>query len=182
MPVRPIRQLGDPVLRQVAKKVRHVDANIDRLVVDMIDTVLDAPGSGLAAPQIGVPLRVLVTHYEDEIDVWINPELAWRSEETEVHEEGCLSIKGYAGPVERSLGVEVRGLNRKGKKARIRAEDWLARILQHEIDHLNGILYIDHIADKRMIHPADEDVEVEDNDSPDLLDREAADRAPVPAS
>lgn len=182
MSVRPVVQLGDPVLRQKAKKVHHVDPNVDRLIDDLIDTVLDVPGSGLAAPQIGVPLRVIVTNYEDTLNILINPEIVWASEETEVHEEACLSIRGFMGPVERALRVEVRGLNRKGKKTKLRAKDWLARILQHEIDHLNGILYIDRVEDKSLIRPADEDLEVEDEDDIDLLDRQAEDLSTTSAS
>ncbi len=161
MPVRPIVQLGDPVLTQPAKRVHRVDDSIDRLIQDMIDTMLDAPGSGLAAPQIGVPLRIITTHIDEELHVIVNPEIVWMSEETEIAEEGCLSIRGYAGPVERALRCRVRGIDRRGKKLKLKAEDWLARCLQHEVDHLNGILYIDRVVDKSTIHRVDEDYEVE---------------------
>jgi peptide deformylase len=157
--VRTIVQLGDPVLRQVAKRVHRIDESIQRLIDDMIDTVRAANGAGLAAPQIGVPLRIIITNIDDRISVVINPEIVSMSEETAVMEEGCLSIPGYVGPVERAVRCEVRGLGRGGKPIKIRAEDYLARCLQHEVDHINGILYIDRIADKSLIRRVTETTE-----------------------
>lgn len=159
--IRPIVQLGDPVLRQTAKRVHHLDGSVHRLIDDMIESMHDASGVGLAAPQIGVPLRVIVTNVDEELKVLINPEILSTSSETDISEEGCLSIKGYSGPVERALSCEVRAMNEKGKKTKVRAEGWLSRCLQHEIDHLNGILYIDRVKDKSTIHRVDEDFEVE---------------------
>lgn len=161
MAVRPIVKLGAPVLRQRAKKVHRIDNSLKALIADLIDTVKDAPGAGLAAPQIGVPLRVLVTNHEDRIRVAINPEIVWESEGEVVADEGCLSIPGLYGPVARKDAVVVRALGRNGKISKIRAEDWEARILQHEIDHLNGILYIDRIKDKKLLRRADEAEEEE---------------------
>lgn len=166
MAAKPIVQLGDPILRQTAKRTHRIDAPIKQLIQDMIDSLREASGIGLAAPQIGVPLRVIVTNLDDALRIIVNPEVISLSEETEVADEGCLSLKGYAAPVERSLTCEVRGLNEKGKKIKIKAEEWHARCLQHEIDHLNGILYIDRVKDKSLIHRVDESYEVEPNDSP----------------
>jgi len=159
--IRPIVQLGDPVLRQTAKKVHRVDEPVKRLIEDMIDSLRAATGIGLAAPQMGVPLRVIITNLDDELRVIVNPEIVSMSDETETADEGCLSIKGYAGPVERALRCEVRGVNERGKKIKIRSEDWLARCLQHEVDHLNGVLYIDLVEDKSLIRRVDENYEVE---------------------
>jgi len=167
MAVRPIVQLGDPVLRGTAKRVHRFDEALRHLVDDMLDTLDDASGVGLAAPQIAVPLRVIITNLDEKQHIIVNPEIVRLSEETETADEACLSIVGYAGPVERSLRVEVRGFNEKGKKVKIKAEDWFARVLQHEIDHLNGILYIDHIEDKSLIHSTDQTSEVESQEDID---------------
>jgi peptide deformylase len=164
MAVKPIVQLGDPVLRGTAKRVHRFDDALQHLVDDMIDTLHDANGAGLAAPQIAVPLRVIITNLDQKLHVIVNPEIVFLSDETETHDEACLSIVGYAGPVERSLETQVRGFNAKGKRIKIKAEDWFARVLQHEIDHLNGILYIDRIEDKSLIHRSDETYEVEDEE------------------
>ena len=165
MAVKPIVQVGDPVLRQPARKVHRIDDGVKRLIEDMIDSLHDVHGIGLAAPQIGVPLRVVITDLEDDLRVLVNPEIVSMSEEKETAEEACLSIVGYAGPVERSLRAEVRALNENGKKVKIKAEDWFARCLQHEVDHLNGILYIDRIEDKSLIHRVDETYEVEPDEA-----------------
>lgn len=163
--IKPIVQLGDPVLRQQAKKVHKVDESVKRLIDDMIDSLHEANGIGLAAPQIGVPLRVIITNFEDELRVLVNPEILSMSQETEVADEACLSILGYAGPVERSVSVQVRALNKNGKRVKINAQEWFARCLQHEIDHLNGVLYIDRVEDKTLIHRTDENYEVEPEDA-----------------
>ncbi len=153
MAVREILTSDHPALRQKAKKVKKVDASLQKLIDDMIETMEDAPGQGLAAPQIGVGLRVIVIdakpgELEDEekeeavkIQL-INPEIVDKNGE-QFGEEGCLSIPGYVGNVRRSLQVTVKGLNRKGKEIKVRASHNLARALQHEIDHLDGILYTD---------------------------------------
>ncbi len=146
MAVQPIRTLPDPVLRQKAKKVRKIDASIQRLAEDLIDTMNDAMGLGLAANQIGVLRRVIVIQLpeDEEPRVYINPEIIERFGEREV-EEGCLSIPGYRGLINRSIWVRAKGLDGKGKEFRLKAEELLAQVLEHEIDHLNGILYIDHL-------------------------------------
>ena len=145
MAVIPIRILPDPVLRQKAKRVRGVDSSIQRLIDDMIETMRAAPGVGLAAPQVGTPLRVAVIELpEEEVITLINPRVIKRVGERLV-EEGCLSIPGYQGVVKRSVSVTVKGYNREGKEVRYKAEGLLAQALEHETDHLNGILYIDHL-------------------------------------
>jgi peptide deformylase len=133
------------ILRQKAKKVTRFDASIERLVRDMWDTMYDAPGVGLAAPQLGISLRVLVAAYEDEKAVLINPEIL-KKEGEEIGTEGCLSIPGYVGENIRRAGrIVVKGRNEKGTAVKIAAEGWFARVLQHEMDHLDGILYTDRI-------------------------------------
>jgi peptide deformylase len=163
--VRRIVQQGEPILRQRAKKVHRVDVSIRHLIDDMIETMIDAPGSGLAAPQINVPLRVIVTHVDDELRVVVNPEIVEPSEEMEEGNEGCLSMPGWTGPVERHLRVTVRGLSKTGKPIKFKSEGWEARAFQHEVDHLNGIMFIDHIADKSKLHrieTEEEEVELEE--------------------
>jgi peptide deformylase len=145
---------GDPILRQKAKKVRAIDASIQRLIDDMIETMRDAPGVGLAANQVGVLLRVIVIEIPEtddrdspkkELYTLVNPQIVKRSGERRL-DEGCLSIPGYKAPTPRSVSVTVKGLDRTGKEVRIKAEDsLLAEALEHEIDHINGILYIDHL-------------------------------------
>lgn len=143
-----------PALRQKAKKIKKVDASLQKLIDDMIETMEDAPGQGLAAPQIGVSLRVIVVDAypgkddsEDEALVklqLINPEIVEERDQM-VGEEGCLSIPGYVGMVRRSKFITVKALNRKGKEVKLKASHNLARVLQHEIDHLDGILYTDRL-------------------------------------
>jgi peptide deformylase len=146
MTVRPIRYLGDPVLRKPARKVSRVDDSIRRLIQDMTDSMYAAHGVGIAAPQIGVPLRVVVIGMPDEEPfALINPEVVKRSGERRL-DEGCLSVPGYRGTVTRSVQVVVKALDEHGKELRIRSEDdLLAQALEHETDHVNGILYVDHL-------------------------------------
>jgi peptide deformylase len=171
---------GDPVLRQKAKRVRTVDASIQKLIDDMIETMRDAPGVGLAANQVGVPLRVIVIEVPEEDDgsasesprpragqlfTLINPQIVKRSGQRQL-EEGCLSIPGYKAEVPRSLSVTVKGLNRDGKAMRIKAEDdLLAEALEHEIDHINGILYIDHLESMDQLVKLEEDVSDQNDES-----------------
>lgn len=147
---------GNPVLRQKARRVREVTPAIQQLMDDMVETMRDAPGVGLAGPQVDVLLRVIVVEVPRDFEApeagtWLyalaNPEIARMSEEIEEGEEGCLSIPGCYGYVKRAAAVTVKGLDRSGKRVRIKAEGFLARVLQHEIDHLEGILFIDHISD-----------------------------------
>ncbi len=141
----PIRIAPEPVLRQKAKRVKNIDASIERLIGDMVETMQAAEGVGLAAPQVGVPLRVIVIAIsEEEIVALINPEIVKRSGERLVL-EGCLSIPGYRGEIKRSVSVTVKGRDRQGKEIRLKANGLLAQALEHEIDHLNGVLYIDHL-------------------------------------
>ena len=145
MSVLPIRTAGDPVLRQKARKVKKIDASTQRLIDDMIETMHYAPGVGLAAPQIGVSLRVVVIQVpEEEVITLINPEIVKRSGQRRVT-EGCLSVPGYIAEINRSVTVTAKGLNREGKMVRIKGEDLLAEALEHETDHVNGILYVDHL-------------------------------------
>lgn len=151
MTLRKIVTVPEPVLRKKARKVTEFGSDLQMLIDDMVETMRQAPGVGLAAPQIDVPLRVIVVEYGDEDDenvplrlyTIINPEISRVDAETEIGTEGCLSIPGYVGDVERPITVTVKGQNRHGQPIKIKAEGWLARIFQHEIDHLEGILFID---------------------------------------
>lgn len=145
MSVRSIRILPDPVLRQKAKRVANIDSSVQRLIDDLVDTMRAVSGVGLAATQVGVPLRVAVIEIPGEdVIVLINPEMLKRYGERLV-QEACLSIPGYQGEVKRSLWVKVRAQDREGRVIRIKGEGLLAQALEHEIDHLNGVLYIDRI-------------------------------------
>jgi peptide deformylase len=142
--VKPIRLFGDPVLRTKAEPVRDFDAELRRLVRDLTDTMLDAPGLGLAAPQIGVGLRVFTYHVDDEPGHLINPSLML-SDEVEIDEEGCLSFPGLQYPTQRAHGVVATGFNMYGEPVTLEGNGQLARCLQHETDHLDGILFIDRL-------------------------------------
>lgn len=145
MAVHPIRTLPDPVLRRKAVRVREITPAIERLIEDMVETMHGAKGVGLAANQVGVLQRVAVIQLpEEEVIVLINPEIIKREGEREV-DEGCLSIPGYRGVFNRSLRVVARAQDRHGKTFRIKAEGLLAQALEHETDHLNGILYVDRL-------------------------------------
>lgn len=145
MAVRQVREQPDAILRKKAKKVPTIDGSIQRLIDDMVETMQKEKGVGLAAPQVGVSLQIAVLQMpEEEPFAIINPKIVKRSGEREVA-EGCLSVPGYQGDIKRSVSVTVKGLNRQGKAMRIKATGLRAQALEHEIDHLNGILYIDHI-------------------------------------
>jgi peptide deformylase len=166
MTLRKIVTLPEAVLRRKARTITKVDKSLQTLIDDMVETMREAPGVGLAAPQIGLSDRLIVVEYyeraedEDKEDapkkVWavLNPEIVKASEEKLLGVEGCLSIPGLVGEVERHASVQVRGLNRHGKPMKLKAEGWLARIFQHEIDHLNGVLFTDRAA--RVWKPQDE--------------------------
>ena len=141
-----LRTLPDPVLRQKARRVSKIDDALHKLIDDMIDTMRDADGVGLAANQVGVLQRVVVIEIpeEEQVRVLINPEIV-RREGERVVEEGCLSIPGFRGELVRSVKVRVRALDRDGKPVRFKADGLLAQALEHETDHINGILYIDHL-------------------------------------
>ena len=151
MALREIIVLPDKRLRQVSDPVKAVDAEVRTLVDDMFETMYKAPGVGLAAIQVGVPKRVVTvdTAKKDEPEnpqVFINPEVIWSSDEKGTYEEGCLSIPEYYEEVERPAQVKVRYMDLDGKTQEIEANGMLATVLQHEIDHTNGILFIDHIS------------------------------------
>jgi peptide deformylase len=151
MTIKPLIILPDPVLRQVSSKIEQVGDDVRTLADDMLATMYDAPGIGLAAIQIGVPKRMLVIDLSKEGEdkkplVFINPEILTSSDERATYEEGCLSIPDYYAEVERPARVTVRHIDLEGKEQTIDAEGLLATCLQHEIDHLNGVLFIDHIS------------------------------------
>ena len=145
MAVLGIRTFGDPVLRQRAREIEDVIDLHRRLVADMIDTMREAPGVGLAGTQVGVLERVFVWEVEDAHGAIINPRIVARSSDTVEEEEGCLSLPGLVYPVVRATAVTVEGLDHSGTPIRIEAEELLARVVQHEIDHLDGVLFIDRL-------------------------------------
>jgi peptide deformylase len=153
----------EPTLRLKAKQVTKFDTELQTLVDNMFETMRAAPGVGLAAPQIGESLRLVVVEYTEDEDenakpkkyVLVNPEIIKRSEEMVTDVEGCLSLPGLAGRVERHQAVIVKAKNRFGKPLKIEAEGWLARIFQHEIDHLDGVLYIDRAEEVFELTPED---------------------------
>ncbi|WP_113266319.1 peptide deformylase [Agrobacterium cavarae] len=151
MTIKPLIILPDPLLRQQSKPVETVDSEIQRLADDMLETMYDAPGIGLAAIQIGVPRRMLVIDLsrddeENKPQVFINPEILKVSDDVSTYEEGCLSIPDYYAEVERPASLTVQYVDRDGKQQTVEADGLLATCLQHEIDHLNGVLFIDHIS------------------------------------
>ena len=151
MTIKPLIILPDPLLRQQSKPVETVDSEIQRLADDMLETMYDAPGIGLAAIQVGVPRRMLVIDLsrddeENKPQVFINPEILKVSDDVSTYEEGCLSIPDYYAEVERPASLTVGYVDRDGKQQTVEADGLLATCLQHEIDHLNGVLFIDHIS------------------------------------
>lgn len=165
MTIHNIYTFTEEVLRQKAQPVETFDETLQNLVKDMVETMRAAPGVGLAAPQIGVPKRVIVVEFGDEYDetiperlfVLVNPEIVQQSEDKVVGIEGCLSVPGLVGEVERAQVVTVSGQDQHGKKVKIRAQGWLARIFQHEIDHVNGVLYTDRT--DQIWQPKEEDMD-----------------------
>lgn len=158
----PIRRAGDPVLREKARRVRTIDRSIHKLIEDMWETMYDAPGVGLAAPQIGVSLRVVVIDVGEGTPIaLVNPEIVKRSGQRQV-DEGCLSVPGFRGEITRSVKVLAQGIDpATSKEVRIKAEDTLlAEALEHEIDHVNGILYIDYLPGPEALMPLSDAPEV----------------------
>jgi peptide deformylase len=151
MSVREIVTLPQAVLRQKARKVGDFGPGFQTLVDDMIETMRQAPGVGLAAPQVGESIRLIVVEYGDEekeevppkLYVMANPDITRTSQDTLVATEGCLSVPGIQGDVERFEALTVKGLNRYGHPMTVKAKGWLARIFQHEIDHLDGVIFVD---------------------------------------
>lgn len=152
MPLREIITTPHPTLRRKARKVTDFGPMLQTLIDDMVEIMREAPGVGLAAPQLNVSLRVIVVEFGDEEDetvppklyTLVNPEISRSSRELVTGTEGCLSVPGVVGDVERPYSVTVKGLSRRGQPTKIKAKGWLARIFQHEIDHLRGILFTDH--------------------------------------
>ncbi|SFI85312.1 peptide deformylase [Aerobium aerolatum] len=149
--IRPLIILPDPVLRQLSKPLERVDDSVRKLADDMLETMYDAPGIGLAAIQIGEPVRMLVIDLAKEDEpkapqVFINPQVVATGDEASVYEEGCLSIPDYYAEVERPATLTVSYVDRDGKEQTVEADGLLATCLQHEIDHLDGVLFIDHIS------------------------------------
>ena len=151
MTIKPLIILPDPILRQVSKPIETIDSEVKKLADYMLETMYDAPGIGLAAIQIGVARRMLVLDVSKDGEdkkplVFINPEIVASTDARSVYEEGCLSIPDYYAEVERPAGITVKHLDRDGKEQLTEADGLLATCLQHEIDHLNGVLFIDHIS------------------------------------
>jgi peptide deformylase len=152
MAVLQIRTLPDPVLRQKAKRVTKIDKSIQKLIDDMIDTLRADPNrAGLAAPQVGVLLRIAVVEVpEQELITLINPEIV-KKEGERIVQEGCLSIPGYFGEIKRAVTVKVKAQDRYGKQFRLKTEGFLAQALEQEIEHLDGVLYIDHLESQEKL-------------------------------
>ncbi|MEL7625273.1 MAG: peptide deformylase [Anaerolineaceae bacterium] len=169
MATKEILTFPDPFLRLKAKPVKKFDKELQTLVDDMFETMRAEPGVGLAAPQIGESLQLVVIEYAEEPEdedapepkperyVLINPEIVERSEEMVEGIEGCLSVPGFVGKVERHEKITVKALTRHGKPQKVKAEGWVARIIQHELDHLDGVLYIDRASE--MYEPVPEDAD-----------------------
>lgn len=156
MAIREIITIPHETLRSKARKVTSFGAELQTLIDDMLETMRAAPGVGLAAPQVNVPLRVIVVEFAEseedeevtpELYICVNPKITPTTAEEEVGTEGCLSIPGIVGDVSRPVSVTVKGLNRYGQPMKLKTTGWLARIFQHEVDHLNGVLFVD-LADK----------------------------------
>jgi len=168
MSVREIVTLPAEILHRKAVKVKDFGPELQTLIDDMVDTMRAAPGVGLAGPQVNVSQRVIVVEFGDEEDenvppklyAVVNPEITRPSRETVLAPEGCLSIPGVAGDVERSLTVTVKGYSRHGQPFRLKARGWLARIFQHEVDHINGVLFTDK-AERIWLLGAQDQAEIE---------------------
>ena len=168
MAVLPIRTVPDPVLRQKAKRVKAIDKSLRKLINDMQETLRTASGVGLAANQVGQTLRLIVLNVPgNECKVVINPEVIRRIGSRIVN-EGCLSIPGYVGEIKRSELVRVKGQDAKGKEIKLKADGLFAEVLEHEIDHLNGILYVDHLESQDKLHKIE---------SPQKVPEQATDKA-----
>ncbi|MCB1420342.1 MAG: peptide deformylase [Notoacmeibacter sp.] len=151
MTIRPLVLLPDPILRTVSKPLERIDDGVRKFAADMLETMYDAPGIGLAAIQVGEPLRMLTIDLSKEDEeraphIFINPEILATGDEASVYEEGCLSIPDYYAEVERPAQITVNYLDLEGRQQTITADGLMATCLQHEIDHLNGVLFIDHIS------------------------------------
>jgi peptide deformylase len=165
MAVLPLTMMDSPVLHQKAKRVRKVDDSIQKLIDDMIETMYQLGGAaGLAAPQVGIPLQVVVIELpESGLITLINPQVVKSSGEHEVM-EGCLSLPGYRGSIKRAESVTVKGRDRYGKEVRIKAEGLFAQALQHEVDHINGVVYVDHLESMDNLYKAEPEDDDESGD------------------
>ena len=165
MAMRPIVYSDDPLLRKTSSKVRRITEDIEQLVEDMFETMQEERGVGLAAVQVGVPVRLFVVKIPEDMEdpdagtklALLNPKIARRSSEIEEGVEGCLSVPGWMGNVPRHVEITVKGMDMDGKKTRIKAEGYLARVIQHEIDHLNGVLFIDHATETWEVEEGEEE-------------------------
>lgn len=165
MAIRPILYSENPLLRRKSRKVQRVTEEVEELIQDMFETMRAANGVGLAAVQIGVPLRVIVVGIPEDVEdpaagttlALINPEIVRASPEVEEGVEGCLSVPGWAGNVPRHVEITVRGLDRKGKPVRMKAQGYLARVLQHEIDHTEGVLFLDRATEVWPVEEGEEE-------------------------
>ncbi|MGH7775852.1 MAG: peptide deformylase [Candidatus Dormibacterales bacterium] len=169
MAVRPILGFDQPVLREKTRRVSRIDDSVLHLLDDLAETMLAAPGAGLAAPQVGIGLRVCVVKGDDNT-IWglVNPELV-KGKGTQVGYEGCLSYPGWVGEVPRFESVVVKGLNRRGKEVRIKSSGFTARAFQHEIDHLDGILFTDRLTGLETLRRV-EDLEREDEEETAVME------------
>lgn len=169
MALREIITVGDPRLRQRSKTIKKVTPEIQHLIDDMVETMHESDGIGLAAVQVGELARIIVVEVPEDEEIpgsgeqfiVLNPEIIKETHETEIGIEGCLSVPGYVGEVERAEGVIVKGMTQYGKKFRLRPNGFLARVFQHEIDHCNGVLYIDRLVAPDRIWPVEEGKEEE---------------------
>lgn len=146
MAIRKVRKIGDPVLRETSSNIGKIDKPVLDLVSDMLDTLEEEGGVGLAAPQIGITKRIILVRYEDKVETYINPEIEIIENKRIEGDEGCLSIYSIQGfQVKRYPRIKIRTTNIKGNTEEFIAEDLLARVIQHEVDHLDGIMFIDHL-------------------------------------
>jgi peptide deformylase len=166
MSLRKIRIDEDPVLRKKAKEIKHIDEDIKKLIDDMSDTMYEAPGVGLAAPQVGVSKRLVMVDVGDGqgLQVFINPKIIKKEGELEEGLEGCLSVPGIYGDVKRQLKITVKAINRKGKGITVEASAFRARAIQHEIDHLDGILFTDKAVNLHKKEDIEEELEEKHTD------------------
>ena len=157
MTIREIRKFPDPILRRKCRVVRRIDDDVRKLATDMVETLIDADGVGLAANQVGVLKRVIAIHLPEEDPYWlVNPEIVKQQGQREI-DEGCLSLPGYVGLVTRSVSITARALDQDGSKWRVSAEELLAQALEHEIDHLNGIMFMDHLLEHERLREVGEE-------------------------
>ena len=185
MAVKEILEIPHPILRQRARKIRRIDKQVLQLAYDMVDTMRDAGGVGLAANQVGELRRLIViqTQDEEEARIYFNPEIIRRGGQREV-EEGCLSHPGYRAMIERSVWVRFGALDHTEQEVKIKADGQLAQAMEHEVDHLNGILYIDHLSDHSKLYRIDQESEPDDDeeDQASVDDGEPAHNEDSPAS